>query len=150
MDLDGLTALLNGRGIEHEILRHTKQLHTAREGADYFGIDIGQTAPTLVVATDKGWYAVILSGDYGRVDMERLKELLSVQHARLAKPDEVEKVTGCRIGSVPLVHQGLPVVLDKSLNRFEYVYGGTGTPQTTLKIRPADLAVVNEVAAFLD
>lgn len=44
--MDTLTNLLDKNRIEYEIIRHDKQIHTAQQGAEYFGIDIGQTAPT--------------------------------------------------------------------------------------------------------
>ncbi|HTG68571.1 MAG TPA: hypothetical protein VL921_04865, partial [Candidatus Udaeobacter sp.] len=63
--MEQLITVLNNRQIEYEILKHGKKIHSAQEGAEYFGIEIGQTAPTLILKTDKGYYSLILSGDYG-------------------------------------------------------------------------------------
>ena len=138
-------SLLEAQNIDYEILQHSKQINTAQEGAEYFGIPTGQTAPTLILKTEKGFYALILSGDHGRVDLEAIKALLQVQEIRLAKPKEVEQVTGSGIGSVSLINPGLPTILDEKLSRYPFIYGGTGVPQTTLKIQPQDIAKLNQI-----
>ncbi|MBD3922155.1 YbaK/EbsC family protein [Paenibacillus sp. PR3] len=147
--MDELLAKLNQYDVVYEIIEHTKQIHSAQEGAEYFGIDIGQTAPTLIMKTDKGYYAVIICGDYGRVDLEAMKALLNVEQLRLAKPNEVEQVTGSKIGSVALINSGLPTIIDKQLFRYDYVYGGTGVPQTTLKLPPDAIVQLNEIVGYL-
>lgn len=147
--MDKLVSILEHHHIDYEIIKHSKQLHTAQEGADYLGIHIGQTTPTLILKTDKGYYTLIISGDYGRVDLDSMKDLLQVQQIKLAKPKEVEQVTGCKIGSVSLINQGLPTIIDRELYRFSYVYGGTGVPQTTLKIQPKDIEKLNEVIGYI-
>lgn len=117
--MESLITFLNKYDIEYEILNHSKQINTAQEGADYFGINIGQTAPTLILKTENGYYALIISGDYGRVNFDVIKEILNVQQVKLAKTDEVEKVTGYKSGCVPLINHGLPTIIDSQLNRFE-------------------------------
>ena len=147
--MDSLIAILTKEQIDYEIIQHSKQINTAQEGADYFGIHIGQTAPTLILKTDKGYYSLVISGDYGRVDFESLKDILQVEEIKLAKPKEVEQITGCKIGSVSLVNPGLPTVVDRGLYRFSYVYGGTGVSQTTLKISPKDVETLNDVIGYI-
>ncbi|MFD1178121.1 aminoacyl-tRNA deacylase [Paenibacillus puldeungensis] len=147
--MDKLIAFLDQQGIDYEIIEHRQQINTAQEGADYFGIHIGQTAPTLILKTDNGFFALIISGDFGRVDFEQLKALLQVQQIKLAKPQEVEAVTGSKIGSVSLIQHHLPIIMDRELYRFDYVYGGTGFPNTTLKIRPNDLEKLVKTIAFI-
>lgn len=147
--MDKLIAFLDQQGIEYEIIEHRQQINTAQEGADFFGIHIGQTAPTLILKTDNGFFALIISGDFGRVDFEPLKALLQVQQIKLAKPPEVEAVTGSKTGSVSLIQQHLPAIIDRGLYRFDYVYGGTGFPNTTLKIRPNDLEKLVKTIAYI-
>ena len=143
--MEDLISILEKNNIDFEIINHDKEINSAQEGADYFGIDIGQTAPTLILKTDKGFYSLIISGDYGRVDLHSLKELIQVQEIKLAKPKEVEQTTGSKIGSVSLINQDIPTIIDRELYRFTYVYGGTGIPQTTLKIQPKDIEKLNKL-----
>lgn len=147
--MDQLIAILIRKQVNYEIIEHSEQINTAQEGAAFFGIHIGQTASTLILKTDKGYYSLIISGDHGRVDLESMKELLQVQEIKLAKPKEVEQVTGCKIGSVSLINPNLPTIIDRELYKFSYIYGGTGIPQTTLKISPKDIERLNEVIGYI-
>lgn len=147
--MEELISILEDNQIDYEIIKHTKQITTAQEGAEYFGIHIGQTAPTLILKTDAGFISLIISGDFGRVDFDVLKDLLKAQEIKLAKPKEVEEVTGSRVGSVSLINPKLPTILDRELNRFSFVYGGTGETESTLKISPKDLEKLNKVIGYI-
>lgn len=55
---------------------HERPLLSTKDGADYFGIEINQTAPTLILKTNKGFYALIVSGSRGKVDFEEISDIL--------------------------------------------------------------------------
>lgn len=147
--MEELISILDNQQIDYEIIRHSKQINSAQEGAEYFGIHMGQTAPTLILKTDVGYFSMIISGDFGRVDLNALKEMLKVQEIKLAKPKEVEEVTGSQVGSVSLINPELPTLIDRQLYRFPYVYGGTGATQSTLKIPPKDIERLNRVIGYV-
>lgn len=147
--INKLIPYLDKHKIQYEVIKHKKQINTAKEGADYLGIDIGQTAPTLILKTEQGYYALIISGDYDRVNLQGLRELLKARQVKLAKPSEVEQITGYKVGSIPIINLGLPTILDRQLNRYTYVYGGTGTLQSTLKIKPIDIEKLNKIIGYL-
>ncbi|MHB1627225.1 MAG: aminoacyl-tRNA deacylase [Bacilli bacterium] len=148
--MDDLRILLQDSGFPFEIIQHENPIHSAQEGADYFGIDIGQTARTLVLRSDQGYHAMIVSGDRSRVNFEEVSDMLACRLLKLANPKEVQQTIGCTVGSVPLVGLSLPCIVDKQLNRYSWIYGGTGAPTSTLKIIPAALEKLNDVIAFLD
>ncbi|WP_433944938.1 aminoacyl-tRNA deacylase [Paenibacillus sp. SN-8-1] len=148
--MDKLISLLESEHVvDYEVFEHTKPLQSAREGAEYFGIHIGQAAPTLILKTDKGYFSLIISGDYGHVDFSLLKDLIQVEEIKLARPQEVEKITGSKVGSVSLINPGIPTILDRELFRFPYVFGGTGVSNTTLKISPKDIEKLNRVIGYI-
>lgn len=147
--MDNLIGVLTKKQVNYEIIEHSNQINTAQEGAEFFGIHIGQTASTLILKTDKGYYSLIISGDYGRINLESMKDVIQVQEVKLAKPKEVEQVTGCMIGSVSLINPNLPTIIDRELYKFSYIYGGTGVPQTTLKISPKDVEKLNEIIGYV-
>ncbi|SDE88565.1 Cys-tRNA(Pro) deacylase, prolyl-tRNA editing enzyme YbaK/EbsC [Fontibacillus panacisegetis] len=152
--METLKDLLEIRGIDYEFISHDLQIKTAKEGAEYFGIDPGQTAPTLILYTEKGglsdYFALIISGDRDKVNFDELINDLQFDIVRLATPKEVEQITGCKIGNVSLINPDIPTILDKRLFRFTHVYGGTGIQQTTLKISPENVEELNKVVAFID
>ncbi|MNW58215.1 YbaK / prolyl-tRNA synthetases associated domain protein [compost metagenome] len=149
-----LKDLLEISGAEYELISHDVEIKTAKEGADYFGIDPAQTAPTLILRAEKGgvsdYFALIISGNRNKVNYDELINVLQVDTVRLAKPKEVERITGSKIGSVSLINPNIPTIMDKQLLRFTHVYGGTGTQQTTLKISPRNVENLNKVVFFID
>ncbi|WP_242224621.1 aminoacyl-tRNA deacylase [Bacillus cereus group sp. BfR-BA-01380] len=147
--MDNLKMTLLKHEVQFEIIHHEKQIRTAREGADYFGIEIGQTAATLVIKSEKDFFAMIVSGRRRRINLEEVSRILGCNHLKMATPQEVKQITGYNVGSVSLVLP-LSCIIDRELFRYPFVYGGTGEPTSTLKIDPNALKKINQVAAFLD
>lgn len=145
--MDSLADILKNCAYDYELILHEKPIHTAQEGADYFNIEIGQTAPTLIVKTDNGFVALIISGDRKRVEFSEIAKILGCSQAKLATRKEVKEVTGCEAGSIPMVGIKMPFILDKQLFRYPFVYGGSGLETRTLKIPPVALKHLNQVIA---
>lgn len=145
-----ITNLLENSAYSYEFIQHEKPILSAHEGADFFGIEIGQTAPTLILKTDKGFFALIISGNRGRVDFKKIGELLDCKDVKMANRKDVEKITGYQVGSVAMLGIGLPFILDKGLFKYDFVYGGTGDPNVTLKIEPNALMEINQVVAVFE
>ncbi len=74
--MTALHTLLHNKNISFEMIAHPQPIRSAQDGADYFGIEIGQTAPTLVLETDRGYISAILSGDRGRLDFQKIAAIL--------------------------------------------------------------------------
>lgn len=148
--MENLKVLLQEKNVPFELITHDTPIRTAQEGARYFGISVGQTAPTLIIETDKGFYALILSGDRGRVDFSEVASILGCNKVRLARAKDVEKVTGCVVGNVSMVGHDLPCVIDTRLFQYPFVYGGTGNATCTLKVNPRYLEKLNNIVATLD
>ena len=68
--MENLKAILKKNTYSYELIFHETSLRSAQEGADYFNIDIGQTAPTLIIKTDIGFFALVVSGSRGRIDFK--------------------------------------------------------------------------------
>ena len=139
-----LKTILNKSKYSYELIHHKTPLISAQEGADYFKIDIRQTAPTLIIKADTGFFALIISGSYDRIDFKEVGQMLNFQKVKLANPKEVESM-GFKVGNVPLVGIPLPYILDRNLFEYSFVYGGTGVKDWTLKISPYALEELNQV-----
>lgn len=148
--MDDLKVLFQENNVPFELINHDTPIRTAQEGARYFGINVGQTAPTLILKTDKGFFALIVSGDRGHVDFDEVASILGCNKVNLAGAREVEKVTGYAVGSISMVGHNLPCVIDKRLFQYSSIYGGSGKATCTLKIKPSALEKVNQVVAKLD
>ncbi len=147
--MDRLRTILEQSGVQFEIIHHEKTIRTAQEGADYLGIEIGQTAPILILKSEKGHFSLIKSGDRGLVDLHETSAVLGYGLLQLATPKEVLQITGYSIGTIPLVGLPFPCILDRGLFRYPFVYGGTGQAQSTLKITPDALEKLNQVVGFI-
>ncbi|MEM0201808.1 MAG: YbaK/EbsC family protein [Candidatus Micrarchaeaceae archaeon] len=79
----------------------------------------------------------VLSGDK-KVDTAKLKRLLGAEKMHIMDPEEVKEKTGYVIGGVPpFPHkEGITVMADKSLLRFQYVWAAAGASNAVMKIRP--------------
>lgn len=145
-----LQGILQSCKFKYEIIQHEKPILTKQDGKEYFGIEVGQTAPTLILKSDKGFFALIVSGSRDKLDFEVIANILGCNKVKLASPKEVQKVTGFEVGSVRMVGLDLPCALDKRLFHYDFVYGGTGQSTFTLKIEPQALKQLNQVVATFD
>lgn len=148
--VDNIEDILKEYGIPFELIHNDKPIYTAKEGADYFKIDIAQIAPTLIIYTAVGFYVLVISGERGHVDFRRIKDLLNCKNVRLATKEEVKLTTGFTVDNVPMLGIPLPYIVDKRLLKFSFIYGGFGKENTTLKVDPNVLLKLNRVIGTLD
>ncbi|WKB36116.1 YbaK/EbsC family protein [Terrilactibacillus sp. S3-3] len=94
--------ILSESKYDYDIIQHDQPILTREDGAEYLGIDISQTAPTLILKTDRGFFGLIISGSREQVDFNQLAAQLNCKKVKLASAKEVKKVTGFSVGSVAL------------------------------------------------
>lgn len=148
--MENIKDILKKNGFFFEVLHNDKPIQTAKEGADYFKIDIGQTAATLILYTDIGFYTLVVSGARGRVNFKEIKHILQCKNVRLATKEETKIVTGLLVGNIPLFGIRLPYIVDKKLLEFPFIYGGCNEENSTLKVDPSALLKLNQVIAVLE
>ena len=74
--MNELQEILERCEYKYEIIQHEKPILSREDGSKYFGIEIGQTAPSLILKTDKGYFALILSGNRDKIDFNILADIL--------------------------------------------------------------------------
>jgi prolyl-tRNA editing enzyme YbaK/EbsC (Cys-tRNA(Pro) deacylase) len=148
--MDIIKNILENSNFNYEFIFHEKQIYSATEGAEFFGIDAGQTAPTLLLKTDKGYFSITFSGSRSSIDFKELAKILKVSQVKLANKNKVHEIIGFNPGDTPMLGLNLPAIFDKKLLQYSYVYGGSGKPNRTLKISPAALIELNHPVAFLE
>jgi prolyl-tRNA editing enzyme YbaK/EbsC (Cys-tRNA(Pro) deacylase) len=146
MTIEQLKESLSNQISEFEIIRHEKPIVSKKDAEGLFKIE--ETAPTLIISTDKGFYALIISGERNKVDFNVIKELLQCSNVNMANKTEIVEKFNIMPGQVPLVGHQLPCIMDQLLFNYPFVYGGSGDLYHTLKIKPEDLVKVNEVQLF--
>ena len=138
--MDIVKTALESSGGGYELIHHEQHLCSAADGAAFFGIDPGQTAPTLIVETDHGYVSIIFSGSRSHLDFKQTAAIIGSAKFQLVKRTKLREITGFDAGDMPMVGLNLPVLFDKRLFQYSFVYGGSGLPNRTLKISPNVLA----------
>lgn len=142
-----LRQLLDEAGAEYEVFSHPETVFTAQDGAHEGIGHLAEMAPTLILDTERGPIAAIISGE-SHLSYKKIKRALGLRNVSLARPDVVLQTTGAQVGTVSLVNQGIPTLVDSRLTRHAMVYGGCGVPRHTLRINPLDLIRVTQAQVF--
>jgi len=115
---------------------------TAPMAAAALGVEVGQIAKSLLFkGKDERFYLVLCPGDR-RVTNSKLKAALGVK-ARMATAEETVAVTGFSPGGVcPFGVQGVDVLIDRHLERWETIYPAAGTDGSGVPMTLAQLESV--------
>jgi Ala-tRNA(Pro) deacylase len=141
-----LSRLLDGAGVEHEIVEHPAAF-TALEEADAAGAASANAAKTLVLHDRDGYrLAVIPAGK--RLDLARARSALrATRHLRLATEDEIEVAfPGFEVGALPPADELLPVpeVLDIRLLYRDRILCAAGDHRHSVWLDPRGLVRIAE------
>ena len=108
---------------------------TANDAANSLKCEVGAIVKSLLFKTDDSFLICLIAGDK-RCSLNKLKKILQKKDVSMANADEVKVVTGFSIGGVaPVAHiTNLDILIDKSLSRFQNVFGAAGHPNCVFKI----------------
>ena len=118
-----------------EILVLDTTARTAKDAATSLKCEVGAIVKSLLLRAENDFLICLISGDR-RCSLNKLKKILEKKDVSMANADEVKINTGFSIGGVsPVAHiKNLDILIDKSLNRFQYVYAAAGHPNCVFKI----------------
>ena len=115
---------LEKKGIDYKVYFYDHKVKGAEFAAEQTGIELERMIKTLVVCDVKGkdFYFVLMPGDKS-VDMKKLAKCLGLKKMRMSTVDEAQKLTNYLVGGIsPFgAKASLPVVMEKSLEKFEKV-----------------------------
>jgi len=128
-------AYLESHGLAGGIHTFEQSTKTAQMAADAMGCELGQIVKSLVFVVDGQPVLALVAGDR-RGDTKAIAALLGGKKASFADADTVREATGYAIGGVsPFdLPEGLTVLVDDSLKRFEVVYPAAGTPSSMVRM----------------
>ena len=108
---------------------------TANDAANSLKCEVGAIVKSLLFKADDSFLICLIAGDK-RCSLNKLKKILQKKDVSMANADEVKVVTGFSIGGVaPVAYiTNLDILIDKSLSRFQYVFGAAGHPNCVFKI----------------
>ena len=120
---------------ELEVLFLDSTARTAKDAARSLKCELGAIVKSLVFKANNDFLICLVAGDK-KCSLNKLKKILEKKDVAMASAEEVKTNTGFSIGGVaPVAHlKNLNILIDKSLNRFKYVYGAAGHPDCVFKI----------------
>ena len=109
---------------------------TADDAANSLRCEVGAIVKSLLFKANGSFLICLIAGDR-RCSLNKLKKILQKKDVCMANAEEVKTNTGFSIGGVaPVAYvTNLDVLIDKSLNRFKYVYAAAGHPNCVFKIK---------------
>ena len=118
-----------------EVLVLDTTARTAQDAANSLKCEVGAIVKSLLFRTENSFLICLIPGDK-RCSLNKLKKTLQKKDVSMANADEVKKNTGFSIGGVaPVAHAtNLDILIDKSLNRFRYIFAAAGHPNCVFKI----------------
>lgn len=133
-------AFLDAHGLAEEIVHFEQSTKTAQMAADAMDCELGQIVKSLVFIVDTTPVLALVAGDR-RGDSGAIASETGGKKVRFADADAVREATGYAIGGVsPFdLPEGLTVLIDDSLDRFDVVYPAAGTPSSMVRMSREDL-----------
>ena len=118
---------------------------TAQDAANSLKCEVGAIVKSLLFRAENSFLICLIAGDK-RCSLNKLKKILQKKDVSMANADEVKKNTGFSIGGVsPVAHAtSLDIFIDKSLNRFPYIFAAAGHPNCVFKITYAELIKITK------
>ena len=128
-----------------EVLVLDTTARTAQDAANSLKCRVGAIVKSLLFRTENSFLICLVAGDR-RCSLNKLKKILQKKDVSMANADEVKKNTGFSIGGVaPVAHTiSLDVLVDKSLNRFPYIFAAAGHPNCVFKITYNELVKITK------
>ena len=141
---------LKSHGYEGQITVHKDTIDTVEHAAMQIGCSEAEIAKTLSFVVDDKPVIVVMAGD-GRVNSSKFKAQFHTK-PHMVPRDEVEELIGFQPGGVcPFaVDKDIPIWLDVSMKRFDYVHPAGGNEFTSVKITPAELEIASGAVGWCD
>ena len=142
-----IRGVLESKGIWHEVKEH-EPVFTSEQAAQVRGVPLRMGVKAMVLKSGEGFILVLIRADK-RVDLKLVEELEG-KRVRLATAEEVLRVTGCEIGSVPPFGFLKPfkTYLDKEVLQEERVTFNAGLHTASVVMEGKDLLKVVSAVLF--
>ncbi len=141
---------LVSKNLGDRLTEHANTIDTVAHAAEQIGCTEAEIAKTLSFIVDEKPVIVVMAGD-GKVNSSKFKAVFHTKPHMIPR-EQVESITGFLPGGVcPFaVPTGIPVWLDVSMKRFEYVHPAGGNEFTSVRITPEELEVATGAVGWCD
>ncbi len=142
--------VLKVKGFSDRITEHKETIDTVEHAAQQIGCSEAEIAKTLSFMVDEKPVVVVMAGD-GRVNSSKFKAQFHTKPSMVPR-DRVEELIGFLPGGVcPFgVDKSIPIWLDVSIKRFDYVHPAAGNEFTSVTLTPEELQTASEAIGWCD
>ena len=118
---------------------------TALEAASSLSCEVGAIVKSLLFKTEQNYTLCLVAGDK-KASLNKIKKILNIKDAFMASADDVKNVTGFTIGGVsPIGHLNkINILIDNSLERFNFLFAAAGHPNCVFKMSFTDLKKITQ------
>ena len=147
---ESVKSWLTERGFADRLTEHRETIDTVEHAAQRIGCSEAEIAKTLSFIVEDKPVIVVMAGD-GRVNSSKFKAQFHTKPHMIPR-EQVEELTGFQPGGVcPFgVPAGIPIWLDVSMKRFEYVHPAGGNEFTSVKLSPDELEKATDSIGWCD
>ena len=134
MSIEKVREYFKGFGIEDKILEFDVSSATVALAAQALGCAEQRIAKTLSLLVDEKAVLIVCAGDV-KIDNPKFKAQFHTK-AKMLSPEQVPQLIGHAVGGVcPFaVNEGVRVLLDESLKRFETVFPACGSSNSAIEL----------------
>lgn len=117
-------------GHEDTIIELAETARSAEDAANAVGCQLGAIVKSLVFTIERRFVMALVAGDHSCIEDNLGRAFNLDGEVRRPKAAEVKGATGFTIGGVAPIglKHPLPIVVDRSLKRFETIYAAAGHP----------------------
>lgn len=117
--------------------------NSSEENSRMIGTTSSQEVKSLLLIGDEKTYFAIV-GRSNKIDFSKLKKILGVKNLTMVIPEEVKKITGVEIGSVPPFGNliKIPVYFDSALTKEDKIAFSAGTNNKIIVMTPSDFVKI--------
>tara|TARA_S200000501_G_C20346580_1_gene535769 strand:- start:72 stop:551 length:480 start_codon:yes stop_codon:yes gene_type:complete len=128
-----------------EVIVLDSSARTALEAASSLDCEVGAIVKSLLFKTEQNYTLCLVAGDK-KASLNKIKKILDIKDASMASADDVKNVTGFTIGGVsPVGHLNkITILIDSSLERFNFLFAAAGHPNCVFKISFSDLNKITQ------
>ena len=143
---------LDALGVPHRIFFHEGSVTSFEQATRERGQRESQVVRSILFQIRPEEFAMVLVAGPAQVDWKKLRQLIGRSRVRMATEDEVQEVTGYRVGTVsPFgMKNQVRVLIDESVLKEEEVSIGSGVRNTAIILKSVDLQRVLEDADIVD
>lgn len=144
MSLQSVRDFFESRNLDIPITELDVSTATVALAAQAHGVEPGRIAKTLAFRLGDGRAILVVASGDARIENKKFKEAFG--KGKMLGPDDVVELTGHPVGGVcPFgLAQPLPIYLDQSLRKFDYVLPAAGSTNSAVRITLPQLASVTD------